>query len=76
MKYLLLITFIYILFPCRQSFSQETFPPLNDRKVPQTVEELWKDFDPAKEPLESEILKEWEEDGVVMKVLCYRIGIF
>jgi len=76
MKYLLLITFIYILFPCRQSFSQETFPPLKDSKVSQTLEELWKDFDPGKEPLDTEMLKEWEEDGVVMKVLRYRIGIF
>ena len=54
----------------------ETFPSLIDGKAPQTIEELWKDFDPAKEPLESEILKEWEEDGVVIKVLRYRIGIF
>ena len=76
MKHLLLITFIYILYPCQQGLSQETFSPLRDGKVPQTLEELWKDFNPGKEPLDTEILKQWEEDGVVMKVLRYRIGIF
>ena len=33
-------------------------------------------FDPRAEPLEVEVLKEWEEDGVVLKVLRYRIGVF
>ena len=54
----------------------ETFAPLKDGKAPQSVEELWADFDPRAEPLDVEVLKEWEEDGVVMQVLRYRIGIF
>ena len=33
-------------------------------------------FDPRVEPLETEILKEWTQDGVVLRVLRYRIGIF
>ena len=37
---------------------------------------MWTGFDPRAEPLDTEILKEWEEDGVVLKVLRYRIGIF
>ncbi len=65
-----------VLAGCASSFSQETLPPLKDGKVPQTVEALWADFDPRAEPLEVEILKEWEEEGVVMRVLRYRIGIF
>jgi hypothetical protein len=55
---------------------QETLPPLKDGIAPQTFEELWAEFDPRAEPLEVEILKEWEEDGVVLKVLRYRIGAF
>tara|TARA_B110000908_G_scaffold149901_2_gene183522 strand:+ start:13391 stop:15193 length:1803 start_codon:yes stop_codon:yes gene_type:complete len=47
-----------------------------DGKVPQNYEELWQGFDPQKEPLDVEVLKEWEEDGVVLKVLRYRVGIF
>lgn len=56
--------------------SQETLPPLTDGKAPHTYEELWADIDPRAEPLDVEVLKEWEEDGVVLRVLRYRIGIF
>ena len=55
---------------------QESLPSLQDGKAPQTYDELWAGYDPRAEPLEVEILKEWEEDGVVMQVLRYRIGIF
>ena len=37
---------------------------------------MWEGFDPSLEPLDIEILKEWEQDNVVLKVLRYRIGIF
>ena len=80
MKNILLITFVLTLFSNLCSFAQdvknESFSPLTNGKVPQTLEELWKDYDPRKEPLDIEIIKEWEEDGVVMQVLRYRIGIF
>ncbi|RMD83800.1 MAG: hypothetical protein D6820_01815 [Lentisphaerae bacterium] len=56
--------------------TSETLPPLNGRKPPANYESLWRDFDPEKEPLEVEVLKEWEEDGVVLRVVRYRVGIF
>jgi pimeloyl-ACP methyl ester carboxylesterase len=37
---------------------------------------MWDGFDPRAEPLDVEVLKEWEEGGVVLKVLRYRIGVF
>ncbi len=55
---------------------RDTLPPPKDGKAPETFEELWTGFDPRKEPLDVEILHEWEQDGVVMKVLRYRVGIF
>jgi len=58
------------------SLVAETLPPIEDGKAPQTFEELWAQFDPQAEPLDVEVLKVWEEDGVVLKVLRYRIGIF
>ena len=58
------------------SFAQESLTPLQDGLAPQTHAELWAGYDPRVEPLDVEILKEWEEDGVIMKVLRYRIGIF
>ncbi len=54
----------------------ETLPPLKDGKAPQNYEELWAGFDPLAEPLDTEILKEWEEDGVVLRVVRFRVGVF
>lgn len=67
---------IFFLIGSSTVLSQETLPPLIDGKAPTTFEELWAGFDPRAEPLDVEVLKEWEEDGVVLKVLRYRIGIF
>lgn len=49
---------------------------MSDVVPPQSFEKMWTGFDPQAEPLDIEILKEWEEDGVVLKVLRYRIGVF
>tara|TARA_B100002019_G_scaffold175464_1_gene151630 strand:- start:2870 stop:4741 length:1872 start_codon:yes stop_codon:yes gene_type:complete len=43
---------------------------------PLDFDEMWRGFDPRLDPLETEILKEWEEDGIVMKIIRYRIGKF
>ncbi|MGY8653616.1 MAG: dienelactone hydrolase family protein [Verrucomicrobiia bacterium] len=56
--------------------AEETLPPLKNGAAPQSFESMWEGFDPRAEPLDVEILKEWEEDGVVLKVLRYRIGVF
>ena len=58
------------------AMGNETLPPLEDGKAPQNFAELWAGYDPRLEPLEVELLKEWEEDGVVLRVLRYRIGVF
>lgn len=59
-----------------QAMSKDTLPPLQNGAVPQTVGELWADYDPRAEALDVEVLKEWEEDGIVFKVLRYRVGNF
>lgn len=75
--------FLSVLFICflvqftgAQDALPETFEFLGERIPPQTFDELWKGIDPGKEPLDIEILKEWEEDNVTMKIIRYRIGIF
>ncbi len=55
---------------------KDSLPSLKDGKSPQTFEEMWAGFDPRAEPLDVEVLKEWEEDGVALKVFRYRVGIF
>ena len=44
--------------------------------VPQMMQELWDGIDMRAEPFDVEILKQWEEEGIVLKVLRYRVGIF
>ena len=43
---------------------------------PQSVTELWADFDPRKDPLEVEVIREWKEDGGVFRHVRYLIGTF
>ena len=54
----------------------DTLPALKGSVAPTSLEDMWIGFDPKAEPLDVEILKEWEEDGVKLKVLRYRIGVF
>ncbi len=46
--------------------------------IPQTLDQLWADFAALDKdtPLETEVLKEWEQDGVVCRIVRYRVGIF
>ncbi len=54
----------------------ETLPSLKDGGSPSNFEEMWAGFDPRAEPLELERIKEWEEDGVVLRIVRFRIGVF
>jgi hypothetical protein len=56
--------------------AEETLSPLEDGKVPQNLDELWGGYDPKKEPLEMEVLKEWEQDGVIYRIIRYQVGVF
>ena len=44
--------------------------------IPQSVQELWADFDPRKDPIEVEVIREWKEDGAVFRLVRYLIGTF
>lgn len=50
--------------------------PARAADVPQTLAELWAGFDPRKDPLEIEVLKAWEQDDVVCRLIRYQVGIF
>lgn len=45
-------------------------------EVPQTVQALWSDFDPRKDPLDAQIVREWDEDGIRFRYVTYHIGTF
>lgn len=44
--------------------------------IPQSVQELWADFDPRKDPIETEVIREWKEDGGVFRHVRFLIGTF
>jgi dienelactone hydrolase len=49
---------------------------LRAAEPPQTVAELWADFDPRAEPLEVEIVREWQEKGGTYRYVRFLIGRF
>ncbi|MEN9574827.1 MAG: hypothetical protein RL514_2682 [Verrucomicrobiota bacterium] len=50
--------------------------PTHAAGIPQSLTELWADFDPRQEPLEIEVLKAWEQEGVVCRLIRFQVGVF
>lgn len=44
--------------------------------VPRSVAELWAGYDPRHDPLDAQTLKAWEQDGVVCRIVRYKVGVF
>ncbi|MCX7006922.1 MAG: acetylxylan esterase, partial [Kiritimatiellaeota bacterium] len=47
-------------------------------KIPQNVTELWAGYEAFEKatPLNVEVLKAWEQDGVVCRLIRYQVGVF
>ncbi len=58
------------------AFAQETFSRSENGLVPQAYDQLWGDFDARADPLDIEILEQWEEEGVLLKIVRFRVGVF
>lgn len=54
----------------------ETVTPYTTETVPDNVVDLWADFDPRAEPLNTRVVKEWRDDGVVCRYVLFRVGTF
>lgn len=65
-----------LLLLSRSLPAAESLRPLNENQVPQNLAELWSGYDPAKEPLEVEVVHQWQEDGMTVQMLSYAIGTF
>lgn len=50
----------------------------NEPPTPKSVEDLWSGFVELDQgtPLEAEVLKAWEQDGVSCRIVRYQVGIF
>ncbi len=51
-------------------------PLLAEEKIPTTVKDLWADVDPTAEPLNTKVIREWQEEGLVFRYVTYHVGIF
>jgi dihydroflavonol-4-reductase len=49
----------------------DTLPPLEEGGVPQNLDELWAGYDPAQEPLEVEVVREWQRGDATVRMLVY-----
>ena len=44
--------------------------------APQSVEKTWADYNPRAEPLETDVVRETIEDGIVLRYVRYVVGTF
>ncbi|MBS0205912.1 MAG: dienelactone hydrolase family protein [Planctomycetes bacterium] len=51
-------------------------PTIRAADAPQSVEQLWADFDPRQDPLETEVIREFKEDGGVFRHVRFLVGTF
>ena len=74
----LILTIAIATCGCSAALGDEpdTLPALEDGRAPSNFEQMWKGFDPRAEPLKVEIIHEWEEDEVLLRVVRFRIGVF
>ena len=69
--------FSIILYFLSLCFVRSESLPLYDHETPfNSVDTMWQGYNPRLENLETEILKEWEQDDVILRVIRYRIGEF
>ncbi len=56
--------------------SVTSFVATASAEIPRTVAALWSDFDPRNAPLDLQVVREWEEDGIRIRYVTYHIGTF
>jgi dienelactone hydrolase len=54
----------------------DSLPALRDEQIPQNLDQLWAGYDPDKEPLEVEVIHQWQQDDTTVQMLTYAIGTF
>ena len=53
-----------------------SLPVFAEDKAPRSVPALWSDYDPSAAPLDAKIVRQWEEDGLVLRYITYHVGTF
>lgn len=45
-------------------------------RSPDTVDQVWNGYDPRQETLDQVTVRQWEEEGLILRYVTYRIGTF
>ncbi len=56
--------------------AEETLPALKEGKAPTNLDELWGNYDPRKEPLETLVVREWKEGNITFRYVVFTTGTF
>jgi len=54
----------------------DSLPPLDGRPAPVNITEMWQGFDPLRDPLDTEIVREWKEGDATYRYVVFTIGTF
>ena len=67
----------FFIFSSLTTWGVDSFLPYQSaEEVPKTAKELWAAYDSTKEDLDVKVIKEWKEDGVIIRYLTYKVGTF
>ena len=72
-------TFLAALLMARLAipvFAGDSLPPLVNGQAPTNLDQLWNHYDPRTEPLETQVVKEWNEGGVACRCVVFTVGTF
>jgi hypothetical protein len=56
--------------------AEDSLPPLPDGRVAKNLDELWGGYDPAKEPLETQVVRQWQEGEATCRHVVFTVGTF
>ena len=57
--------------------ASDTFTPYSSSKdVPVSVLELWDSYDPSKEEIDTKVINETKENGLISRYVTYKVGTF
>ena len=67
---------LLLLLGCAHICAEDSLPPLNGKPAPTNLQEMWQGFDPLRDPLDTEIIREWKEEGATYRYVVFTIGTF
>ncbi len=66
----------FLLLAACPSPASDSLRPLQGEAAPRSVDALWAGYDPSAEPLETTVVRQWHEDGIVFRYVTFTVGIF